>query len=79
MARQISRDPFARVTLFRETVPANPSGGCAWCSGLRFRNAIKGPAYLFRYYTEPDGSARRSYLAGGRSFCSIECARAYNN
>ena len=62
----ISRDPFSRTTMMRETVPAEDRGPCDWCGR---------PAARFRYYTEDD-SARRAWH-GGHRFCGIGCFRSY--
>ena len=63
----ISRDPFAREELHRETVYTNES--CSWC-GQR-RKSLK----LFQYRVETDGG-RVSIVKG--LFCSIGCKRAYH-
>lgn len=66
MSRQISRDPFARESLHRETIKT--ASDCSWC----------GQQAKFRYYTEPDAIyVRKNYLRG--EFCSIGCMRAYHN
>jgi hypothetical protein len=61
----ISRDPFARTELHRET-EAGDSSGCAWCGN---RNAY---GKLYRYRTEHDGG--RTAVAD-KLFCSIGCLR----
>jgi len=62
----ISRDPFARMDIIRETVPASERGECTECGQ---------PAH-YRYGTEPDSITVRRYIVG-KLFCSIGCARAY--
>jgi hypothetical protein len=74
--RQISRDPFARETLMRESVRVSlAAGGCAWCGGKRPLRA--GDDYmLYRYHVETDGG-RKHAAAGGKLFCSVDCLRTY--
>lgn len=73
----ISRDPFARSELHRETVKCygldrEPGKGCLWC-GWYNRHGN-----LFRYYIEPDRvNYRRDDIPG--FFCGIECMRTYYN
>jgi len=64
----ISRDPYARTELHRETVYTNE--GCSWCGGRR-RNTLR----LFQYRVVTDGG-RVNVLKG--LFCSIECKCAYH-
>ena len=83
--RQISRDPFARETVYRETVRLEPAFNfkrtegvnpvsCAWC-GQRKRSDR-----LYRYYVERDGIyTRREAIADGRLFCCVDCMRAYTS
>ena len=66
---QISRDPLARTSLLRETLPvgARPLRGCAWC----------GQPARFRYAHV--GDAQHSSAAGwSRPMCSVACYRAYS-
>jgi hypothetical protein len=63
----ISRDPYARQELRRETVYTND--GCSWCAQRRKSNR------LFQYRVETDGG-NTSVIKG--LFCSIECKRAYH-
>jgi hypothetical protein len=80
MACQVSRDPFARETTYRETIRVSlAAGGCAWCGAKRPSRSPSSPDYfLFRYYVQTDGG-RRSALAGGRNFCGIRCLRAFTS
>lgn len=64
----ISRDPFARQELHRETVATTE--GCSWC-GNKPRSGKK----LFRYLTETD-SGRKSPHKG--LFCGKDCHDAYH-
>ena len=79
MSRLISRDPFAREELHRETIRM---AGCAQCGNSReLRNGgpralITGRKFLYRYFVESD-SGRRAYISG--AFCSIGCMRAYRS
>jgi hypothetical protein len=66
----ISRDPFSRSEVVRET--AGYSGKCSWCGNNRSSNGIR--RELFRYGEESD-SGRVSW--DEREFCSIGCRRAY--
>lgn len=71
MARTISRDPFARETLTRQTIPGPHRNGCAWC-GMTRRDGS-----LYEYATEPDSiHARRNPHPG--LFCSKSCHDSYH-
>ena len=72
MSRQISRDPFARTTLFSETTD-QVGDGCAWCGNSLTTKA--GNRFLYRYYYEDDNS-RRNDIPG--KFDGISCMRAYH-
>jgi hypothetical protein len=65
---QIERDPFARTTLTRQTVPADGET-CAWCGGVRPN------ARLYAFVTEHDGGRKAAHR--GR-FCSRSCHDAYH-
>lgn len=75
MSRQISRDPFARTTLFKETIRPGPMGigGCSEC-GNYARSRI-GERRLFTFYTETDGGRKFEHPG---CFCSVACCRIYN-
>lgn len=62
--RQISRDPFARETLCRES--AGP-GRCQWCG--QFRRPV------YQYFLDQD-TGRRNDISG--VFCSVQCMRDYS-
>lgn len=67
---QLTRDPFARTTLMRESRD-NPGPGaidCGWC-GQR-------PKRLYRYYQQDD-SGRGAPRAGAPWFCNKGCADDY--
>jgi len=66
MTTQIERDPFARATLIRETIPKQFRGSCKWC----------GQPAKFRYSWEPDGVHVRVRFMN-EEFCSVSCYRAY--
>lgn len=68
MATHISRDPFARTTLERETVNTKLAT-CTWCGGQRKNGG------LFRYITATD-SGRRWNRYG--FFCSKSCHDSYH-
>jgi hypothetical protein len=70
MSRYISRDPFARTELHRETIPAYGNRSCDWCGNLN--RAGK----LFTYRTESDGG-RKSEHRG--AFCSKSCHDSYHS
>lgn len=61
----VSRDPFARTELVRETVPVGARSPCWWC----------GQPGRFTYSTETDGG--RTYPHPG-VFCSVYCFRTYH-
>lgn len=69
----VSRDPFARQELHREThpVPAN-HGGCNFCGQLR--QSRRGTTSLFKYSVESD-TGRTHWIDG--LYCSVSCLRAY--
>lgn len=73
--RQISSDPFARVTLYRENIPANPevSKGCAWCGG--FKVSRHGKPFLYVYTVSGDGSRSRFE---SKPACSKGCAESWH-
>ena len=60
MAVQVRREPFARMTLYREVIPKHDRKDCLWC----------GQPARFRYQWESDGG---SLLGWSRPFCSIDC------
>jgi hypothetical protein len=69
----ISRDPFARETLTRETLHIDHRTGptCEWCGNNPYDR-------LFRYYIEPDSVRDRSSPITGL-FCCIGCMRSYHS
>ena len=69
---QIDRDPFARQTMFRETVFTRET--CAFCGNVK--RTPKGRTYLYRYYVENDGIRTRPEPVKGL-FCGIDCMRSY--
>lgn len=70
MSRRISRDPFARTGLHRETVQ-QPGATCSWCGSTRRHGA------LYRYRTESDANPSRPGAHRGL-FCSKSCHDAYH-
>lgn len=66
----ISRNPFAREELHRESVKTTES--CNWCGNRRKSGK------LFRYYINPDSLYNRRNTIKGL-FCCIGCMRAYHN
>lgn len=62
----ISRDPFSRSTLIRETLSLPRREPCAWC----------GAPARFRYGTERDGVLARVWW-DERVFCSRDCRRQF--
>jgi len=67
MSTNIERDPFARMTLTRETLPKDERGECTWC----------GQPARFTYAWEEDSSARRGMPMQDKPFCSVGCFRTY--
>lgn len=65
----ISRDPFARSELHRESVKPYFGQTCAWCGNLNARGT------LYQYRIESDGG-RTSYIP--RFFCSVSCMRSFH-
>ena len=70
MRIHISRDPFARETLTRESFKPRPGQDCSWCGNLN------GYGTLFRYFVEPDSGS--DYEIKG-AFCSVSCLRTYHH
>lgn len=72
----VSRDPFAREEIHRQTVrPFRVNGiaaktGCKWCGNTNAKGN------LFQYRVESDGG-RKSEIPG--LFCSIGCMRIYHS
>lgn len=83
MATQVSRDPFARESLVRESVEVSGCVSCSWCGNVRLAgrrvHAMRdsdGKAKLFRYTVETDGG--RSFQ-DDKLFCSLSCRRSYQS
>lgn len=75
----ISRDPFARQTLMRETVRCGlDTFHNATCQNCGSTSDTPRANYrrLFRYIISPD-AGRDNPIKG--LFCSIECMRPYHN
>lgn len=72
MATHVSRDPFARETLYRDNVPTH--GECSWCGQVR--RTPKGKPYLYQYSTVTDGG--RTHVHRGL-FCSKSCHDAFHH
>lgn len=70
----VSRNPFARTEIHRESVETKNS--CDWCGGYRYR-ARHGKRInrLFCYSIESDGG-RKTAITG--LFCSIACMKTYH-
>ena len=65
----VSRDPFAREDIVRETVET--SNTCDWCGNMRRGGK------LFRYGIQPDSiNGRVNWIDG--LFCNIGCMRSYH-
>ena len=66
---QLYRDPVARLTVVRRSVPSRTQP-CAWC-GQQLHHRM-----LFQYGVQPDSiSGRIHWLI--MHFCTIGCARSY--
>jgi hypothetical protein len=66
---QLDRDPFARSTLLRQTLPPEDREPCAWCGSRPGR---------FAYYWEQDTGWRpmpRAFQL--RGFCCVTCWRSF--
>lgn len=71
MSRLISRDPFARTELHRETIDAvGLTSTCSWCGNCRKGNK------LFVYFTESDSGKRHNHNG---QFCSKGCHDDYHS
>jgi len=71
----ISRDPFARTTLVRESVRCVHGETCNWCGNTRHRNG-KPTKFLFRYATQHDGGRLSTHTG---LFCSRSCHDTYHS
>lgn len=71
MSRLISRDPFARQELHRETIDAM-GVTCSWCGQPRKDNK------LYVYWTEHDSVQSNRRTHNGQ-FCSIQCHNDYHD
>jgi hypothetical protein len=71
----ISRDPFARTELHRNSVRITGNQTCRWCGQTRYMHGQPIP-FLFEYRTESDGG-RVSEHSG--LFCSKSCHDAYHS
>lgn len=67
----ISRAPFARREVHRETVPGSHPNGCDWCSQTRSNGS------LFQYRTEGDANPSRPGKHRGL-FCCKSCHDSYH-
>lgn len=76
MSTLISRDPFAREEIHRETVRDwyGRKTTCDWCGGASVSHS--GRKRLYRYHIETDGG-RKHEISG--QFCSIGCCRSYHS
>lgn len=73
--RQLSRDPFSRTTLMRQTVTGiERLMACDWCGQSKRTKA--GLFILYRYITEHDDGRRES---SSRLFCSKSCHHSFHN
>jgi hypothetical protein len=67
---QLERDPFARATMMRQTVPIQDRKSCAWC----------GQQAKYRYRWESDGIMNRAPQWDSlRQFCSVGCCRSFSS
>ena len=65
---QLTRDPFARRTLMRQTFPRHLTSPCSWC----------GRPGRFDYFWEDDNGRKLGpFPFRPTSFCSVGCFRAY--
>lgn len=69
----ISRDPFARQEIHRESLMVSPNQSCDWCGGFQLLKS--GARKLFSYSIETDGGRSRDI---GGLFCSVGCMRNYH-
>ena len=64
MKAQLRRDPFARETLMRETVPVEYRKACAYCGSRAGR---------FVYWHEADSIRGNVPRGERRAFCGVAC------
>ena len=69
----VSRDPYCREELCRESVPVFHGIDCAWCGSVR--TSAAGKLSLYRYWIEQDGGR---VVGIPKLFCSVGCMRAYH-
>lgn len=80
----VSRDPFAREELHRETVHVPDTKTCSWCSGIRWNGKRTVPGHtakggtrtLFAYRTETDGGR---HIEHNGLFCSKSCHDSFHH
>jgi len=65
MAQYVSRDPFARTTLYKVK---STQCMCDWCGGTDSKGNT------WRFHVESDGG--RTYLIRGK-FCGVKCMKSY--
>lgn len=68
MSRLVSRDPFARTALYKESVGHQHGRKCDWCGRETMR--------LYRFRTESDGGRKNTHKG---LFCSKSCHDDYHS
>jgi len=66
----INRDPFARGSQVRRTVPVTDRQSCAWCGQTGAK---------FEYGWQADDKAHPSLHSDQHLFCSVGCYRSYHS
>lgn len=69
---QVSRDSFARTTLYRERL-YNPVSTCTFCGQVAL---FRGKRCLYQFVWQPDSGRVQP---GSRLFCSRGCYQAHYN
>ena len=76
MAVKMGRDPYARTTVTKESVRCLNDQACTFC-GSHGRKLNLG-RQLWRFSVERDSvRPNKSWLAGGKLFCSVSCINSY--
>jgi len=79
--RTIIRNSFARQSILSERVRTNATyppvqKDCTECGNVR--RTPKGETWLYRFHVDDDQGSRHSGpIAGGKLFCSRNCAESY--
>lgn len=76
--RTVVRNSFARHTIQAERVSTPYGESCANCGTVRWGRTGASAPWLYRFHVDDDQGSRHSGpIAGGKLFCSRDCAETY--